>query len=107
MANAEKLTDELKAAGLPVAGCASDGRVFWQGTPTAAQATQAASVVAAHVPALTREQNLRAAGLDASVLIAALVLRTSTDWLTLPLAVRTRAQGIIDAAASRVAARFS
>ena len=50
LVNLSKLTAELIAAGLPIEGMASTGRIDWRGTPTAQQLAQAAAIVAAHDP---------------------------------------------------------
>ncbi|TXH54517.1 MAG: hypothetical protein E6Q97_10830 [Desulfurellales bacterium] len=49
------LIGELEAAGLPVEGCSSDGRVDWIGQPTAEQVATAERVLQAHEPG-KREQ---------------------------------------------------
>ena len=62
--NVEKLDVELRAAGLPIDGCDSDGGIQWDGEPTAEQLTSAAAVQAAHDPTPTRAQALAARGLN-------------------------------------------
>lgn len=103
--NAEKLTKELLAAGIPILGCSSMGRIDFLPEATPAQRDQAAVILAAHDPTPTREQRIRDDGFD--VLVAALAVRLSSNWLAKPLAVRVRVQGIIDAADARIAARFA
>lgn len=46
--NATALDAELKAAGIPIDGCSSDGRVFFRIEATEAHRSAAAQVVAAH-----------------------------------------------------------
>ncbi len=49
--NTTKLDGELKAAGLPIVGCSSDGRIDWaEGHPTAEERAAAEAVLAAHDP---------------------------------------------------------
>lgn len=51
MINVEKLDKELRAAGLPVLGVSSDGRIDWPvGHPTSTEQSTANSVLAAHDP---------------------------------------------------------
>lgn len=63
--NVAKLDKELKAAGLPIVGCASTGRIDWDGEPTEAQKARAQAILAAHDPApevkVTARQRLAAA----------------------------------------------
>lgn len=58
-ANAEKLDQELRAAGIPMEGCSSTGRVDFKPEATEAQRLQAAAIVALHDPARTRVQLAR------------------------------------------------
>jgi|GEM_PF-6648701 len=44
------LHEDLIAAGLPIVGCASNGRIDWMGVPTAAELDKAEEVKAAHDP---------------------------------------------------------
>jgi hypothetical protein len=57
--DATALDGELKAAGLSVAGCKSDGTIWWVGVPSAGNLTTAAGVLAAHNPTAraTAEEN--------------------------------------------------
>lgn len=48
--NIVKLDVELKAAGIPIYGCASDGRIDFLPSATPAQLQQAAAILAAHDP---------------------------------------------------------
>ncbi len=49
--DAPKLTRELVAAGLPIVGCASTGRIDWQeGHPTPEEQATAEAILAAHDP---------------------------------------------------------
>lgn len=49
--NATKLDRELKAAGLPILGVSSDGRIDWPaGRPTATERARADTILAAHDP---------------------------------------------------------
>ncbi len=51
MYNATKLDRDLKAAGLPIVGCDSMGRIDWQeGHPTPEEQAAANAVLAAHDP---------------------------------------------------------
>jgi hypothetical protein len=64
--NATRLDGELRAAGLPIAGCSSDGRIDWlPGHPTPQEEAAAAAVLAAHdptpVPAPDPDAELKAA----------------------------------------------
>ena len=56
MLNVVSLTDELAAAGLPVVGVSSDGRVDYSRELTAAEQTTAQAIIAAHDPT-KRERN--------------------------------------------------
>lgn len=67
MENLAKLTNELLAAGLPVEGVNSDGVVFWAGTPTAQQETDAAAIIAAFDDTDYPEIQRQAAQLAATV----------------------------------------
>lgn len=62
--NVAKLDRELRAAGLPIQGCDSTGRVVWDMDPTSAQRAKADAVLAAHDSSLTLQQALAAAGVD-------------------------------------------
>jgi len=48
--NTSQLLDELVAAGLPVVGVASSGRIDWQQPPTAEQEKLCREVINLHVP---------------------------------------------------------
>ncbi len=52
----KKLTRELQAAGLPVAGVSSTGRVDYTRELTKAEAIQARAVIDAHDPKLTDDE---------------------------------------------------
>lgn len=73
--NPEKLHAELNAAGLPVSGVTSAGRIDWPEKPSADMLAQAESVKAAHV-ALTEaelfEQACRRSGINTQTLLRAL-----------------------------------
>ena len=103
--NATKLTGELLSASIPITGCNSNGVVSFAAEATQAHRDQAAAILAAHDPTPTREQAIRLDGFD--VLVAALAVRLSSSWATVPLVARTRVQDVIDAAKSKIAARFS
>ena len=96
MANAEKLTDEWKAAGLPGAGCASDGRISWSGPSTQAQRDQAAAIVLAHDPAQTRAQKARE--LPMLPLDLAAVFVVAADGALAPAWARDRVRACAEAA---------
>ena len=53
MINASALDAELKAAGIPIHGCASTGRIAFKDEATAEQRARAAAILAAHDPAPT------------------------------------------------------
>jgi hypothetical protein len=105
--NVEKLHGELVAAGIPIHGCSdtTPPRIDFKPEATQAQRDQGAAILAAHDPAPTRAQAIRADGYD--LLVAALAVRLSSDWATVPLATQLRVQGVIDAAKGKIAARFS
>ena len=46
-----QLDAELRAAGLSIVGCSSDGRIDWASPPTPTQLTTAQAVLVAHDPA--------------------------------------------------------
>lgn len=48
--NPSQLLDELVAAGLPVVGVASSGRIDWQQPPTAEQEKLCREVIKTHKP---------------------------------------------------------
>ena len=48
MIDATQLDAALRAAGVPIDGCSSEGRVDFQGSATAAQRQQAEAIIAAH-----------------------------------------------------------
>lgn len=73
-----KLTKELQAAGLPVAGVASTGRVDYSRELTKAEAAIAATVIAAHDAGLTDEEIER--GLMAKAGITAAGAFLSALW---------------------------
>lgn len=50
--NIEVLHNQLKNAGLPIAGVDSDGKVSWGSEPTAKQAQDAKELIEAHDPSL-------------------------------------------------------
>lgn len=58
MVDAQQLHEELTAAGLPVVGVSSDGRVDYSRALTAAEQTTAKAIIAAHDPA-KRERDER------------------------------------------------
>ena len=60
MTDPTQLDAELKAAGLRIHGCASDGRIDWIDPPTQTQRDSAAAVLAAHDPT-KRERDERTA----------------------------------------------
>lgn len=62
--NAEKLDAELRAAGVPIHGCDSSGGIQFRDEATQAQRDQAAALLAAHDPAPTLRQRLRAKGIS-------------------------------------------
>lgn len=48
--NVQKLMTELESAGIPVAGCASDGRIDFKAEATPVQRELASDILAAHDP---------------------------------------------------------
>ncbi len=86
--NATKLDRELRAAGVPIHGCASSGRVDYTTAATAGDRDRAAQVIAAHDP--TPEAQDRCGILEA----LAVVVR---DGALAP----TWARALVDAAAAR------
>lgn len=104
--NVEKLTAELRAACPRVVGCSTagggrvdfaDGTSWRPGEPTGdADRVAVAAVVAAHSPAATADQRLRARGytrlMAALVLIARYGRANAPDW----------ARDLIDAAAAEI-----
>lgn len=70
--NPTKLDQELRAAGVRVLGCCSDGRVDLAPDATGQDAAIAAAVLAAHDPGPTPEQRMESAGFPR--LLAALVM---------------------------------
>jgi len=70
--NATKLDQELRAAGIPMDGCSSSGRIDFRPEATPAQREQAARILAAHDPSDTRAQKLARLGMTES--LAALIL---------------------------------
>ena len=48
--NATVLDAELRAAGLPIVGCTSEGVIEWASTPTSEQLSTSRTVMAAHDP---------------------------------------------------------
>lgn len=102
--NTTKLHGELEGAGVPIFGCAelADGtvRIDFRPEATQAQRDQAASIVAGHNPAETRDQRLARRGY--ARVLAALTIRASSGWLSLPLARRQQVQHVIDDAASDI-----
>lgn len=77
--NVTKLDQELKASGVPIDGVStnSDGsaRVDFSASATAAHMATAAAIVAAHDPSPTREQKLRALGIDPRLAAFVLVMK--------------------------------
>jgi len=71
--NVEKLFAELTAAGIPIAGCASTGRIDFKAEATQAHRDQAAAILAAHDPADTQDQKIQKSGHDR--LRAAVILK--------------------------------
>ncbi len=63
MKNARKLDAELRAAGIPIDGCSSNGTIWFRAEATEAQKKQAQDILAAHDPADTRAQRLEKLGL--------------------------------------------
>lgn len=76
MIDVTSLTEELSAAGLPVVGVSSDGRVDYARALTPAEQTTAQAIIAAHDPA-KRERDERTARDVAKA--AAADLRTYLD----------------------------
>ncbi len=84
--NASKLMSELVAAGLPIVGCASTGRIDWQdGHPTPEEMAAADAVLAAHDPTPGPEVDA-----DAE-LEAAITASTTLEELKAALLGRVRA----------------
>ncbi len=81
--NPEKLHQELKAAGLPVVGVSSAGRVDTEKALTKAQQDQVQSIISAHDPAPSEEEifleKLRVAGISTDQLVLALWQRVMLD----------------------------
>ncbi len=50
MTYGDHLDEELRAAGLRIDGCSSDGRIDWVSPPSPAEQATAAAVLAAHDP---------------------------------------------------------
>ena len=74
--NPQKLTEELQAAGLPVAGVSSTGRIDYSRVLTASEIKVSESVIEAHYQApLTKDLRIQAykdAGITPEILIYAL-----------------------------------
>lgn len=100
--NVTKLDQELRAAGVPIDGCSSTGRIDYRPEATDADRARGAAVLAAHDPGLSAEQLGEAAGGLPPRVLAALVLRLSSSWPTLTAARRAWVQGVLDAAAVRI-----
>jgi hypothetical protein len=62
--NPDKLDAELKAAGLPIAGCSSTGRIDYTRQITPAEAATAQAILEAHdpkpAPVITNDEKLEA-----------------------------------------------
>lgn len=56
LVNPAKLHQELKAAGLPVVGVSSSGRVDYERSLTSAEKASAQAVIAAHDPSATEKE---------------------------------------------------
>jgi len=80
--NPERLTKELKAAGLPVAGVASTGRVDYTRELTKAETEAAGALIAAHdtrpTEAEIEAQALAAAGITLKDMVMALWAQATT-----------------------------
>ena len=73
--NSLKLFEELKAAGLPVVGCSSTGRVDLETKATKAQIDQITAIKAAHDPRYIEEERAiryQEAGITANAMLEAL-----------------------------------
>lgn len=103
--NAAKLDAELRAAGVPIDGCSSGGRIDYRPEATDGHRAIAAAVLAAHDPAPTEAQRIMELGVPPRV-FAALVVRTSSRWSGLTATRRARIQQILDDAADAVIARL-
>ena len=101
--NCTKLTAELKAAGIPITGCSSTGRIDFLPEATDTQRARAAELLAAHDPVvtLTPDEKVEALELSRGRVVAALVIRAQPLTVT-TTAERTWAQGILDAALTRI-----
>jgi hypothetical protein len=71
--NPQKLTEELKAEGLPVAGVSSSGRVDYSRELTASEIKSSQAVISAHDPAPKTKDLRIQAYLDAGITLEALV----------------------------------
>ena len=98
--NVQKLTEELVADGIPIHGCSSDGRIDFKDEATDTHKAQAAIIFSLHDVSETTVQKLRAFGLDKTR--AALLLRLSTGFNSLPLAQKNRIQAIIDSESAKI-----
>lgn len=125
MINRERLLTELQAAPLPVVGVAVENavrptaspatwhsrpegqvRVDWPESPSPAQESQAGSIVTAHDGNPTEVEKLDEASQRQRVM-AAVILRASSQFAGLSAARRNRIQALIDNAAADIIALLS
>lgn len=86
--DATSLHAELRAAGLRIHGCASDGRIDWASTPTGADLATARGVLAAHDPG-KRERDQTAERTEIRDIVLRLMQDTRADvWGQLAPATR-------------------
>lgn len=108
-----RLADELMAAGLPLAVLRVAGtqpgyqrpdgfvRCVWSRAISLAEDAQAAAIVTAHDGSPTLFERLRDADVPRQ-LLAAVVLRASTQFAGLTVNQRNQIQNVIDLAATRI-----
>lgn len=104
--NVLKLDAELKAAGIPIHGVSSSGRIDYKDEATQAQRDQGAAILAAHNAAPTEEQRLDRLGLPMR-LVAALAIRASDRWTGLSTARKNRVMAVINNAADSAISQLS
>ena len=92
MIDCTRLDADLKAAGLRIHGCASDGRIDWVAPPTQTEQNTAAAVLAAHDPTKQEREDLAERTSIRAVIEDLLAATTDAQtWANLTAAQRTEA----------------
>jgi hypothetical protein len=89
--DATSLDQELRAAGLLIAGCSSEGRIDWVSPPTQQERQIAQQVLAAHDPD-RRERDEYVEDADRRVLIQRLISDTVDEATWLALTAQRRSE---------------